>query len=75
MIYKITRISNDVIKHEIVKKGTTVLAEQELGVSSIPNLKKYLQEWVDQRKKLYPIKKVTNNLGYDLKQEKLNGTI
>lgn len=67
MIYKITRISNDVIKHEIVKKGTTVLAEQELGVSSIPNLKKYLQEWVDQRKKLYPIKKVTNNLGYDLK--------
>lgn len=67
MIYKITRISDDVIKHEIVKKDTTVFVEQEPDVSSIPNLKKHLQTWVDQRKKLYPIKKVTNNLGYDLK--------
>lgn len=62
MVYNIKRIDDDTIEHQIAGKTTI-----ETGISKIDNLQVHLQDWVNQRKTIFKIHKVTNDLGLDLK--------
>ena len=58
MIYNIRKIKADTIEHDIGG-----LKSIEVGVDQIEDLQAHLQDWVDQRKKVFKITKVNNNLG------------
>ena len=62
MLYHIKKIDNDTLEHHLAGHRT-----RESGISQIEDLQAYLQNWVDQRKTIFPIKKITNDYNLDLK--------
>jgi|TARA_B110000483_G_C17982005_1_gene460091 hypothetical protein len=62
MIYNIKRIDDDTIHHEI---GGQVF--KQVGITEIDDLQTYLQDLVNQRKQIFKITKITNDLGIKLK--------
>lgn len=62
MVYNIKRIDGDTIEHQIAG-----LRMREVGIAGIENLQAHCQDWVTQRKQIFKITKVTNDLGLRLK--------
>lgn len=62
MIYSIRKIGTNTIEHDIAG-----IKSYETGIEKIDDLQAHLQDWVDQRKKIFKITKVNNNLGIVLR--------
>ena len=69
MIYNIKKIDDDTIEHQLLDNGKIKVIGRETGISKIENLQEHLQDWATQRKQVLRVKKVTNNMGIQLKQE------
>ena len=67
MIYNIKRLDEDTIQHEIIVGKKVNILGKEVGISKLENLQSHLQDWVNQRKQIFKITKVTNDLGVKLK--------
>ena len=68
MIYNIKRVDEDTVHHELIKKdGTIILIGKEVGISKLEKLQEHFQDWVNQRKTIFKLSSVTNNLGLKLR--------
>ena len=67
MIYNIKKIDDDTIEHQLLDNGKIKVIGRETGISKIENLQEHLQDWATQRKQVLRVKKVTNNMGIQLK--------